>query len=282
MRHLVAGYRDYAATLDEAQIVDFCYNLTLGRSHYNYRFAFAAKSRDDMLAKLEQVLKSEELNIGEGYYLGQYSIVSESKPSRYPHEITINEQLNLTNECDNILKADYNKDWDKLMALYVKGAEVKWFNIYSGSYNKMHLPVYVFEKNNCWYSIPENDHQPDQLDSYFHAKTWVRLDNDKSLDIKDDAYTLIIYDSTNYDSKFTEAVEAKCRNVISVITYDEGEYIADGSMIRMPANEGCYQRLFEELSGKRVEHIIHRRSIINEQVKDVDRIYDSLERGFLT
>lgn len=280
LRHLIAGYRDYAATLDEAQIVDFCYNLTLGRSHYNYRFAFAAKSRDDMLAKLEQVLKSEELNTGEGYYLGQYSIVSESKPSRNPHEITINEQLNLTNECDTILQADYNKDWNKLMALYVKGAEVKWFNIYSGSYNKMHLPVYVFEKNNCWYSIPENDHQPDHLDSYFHAKTWVRMDNDKSLDIKDDAYTLIIYDSTNYDSKFTEAVEAKCRNVISVITYDEGEYIADGSMIRMPANEGCYQRLFEELTGKRVEHIIHRRSIIKEQVKDVDRIYDSLERGF--
>ncbi|GJM68511.1 hypothetical protein HMSSN036_07270 [Paenibacillus macerans] len=100
------------------------------------------------------------------------------------------------------------------------------------------------------------------------------------MELEEDAYTLIIYDKTNYDSGFTEAVEGKCRNVISVITDDECEYAISGQVIRMSAGESNYQRLFKELSGKRIEHIIHRRSVTSATEVDLDLVNHALEFGF--
>jgi acyl transferase domain-containing protein/NAD(P)-dependent dehydrogenase (short-subunit alcohol dehydrogenase family)/acyl carrier protein len=285
LRQLVRDYRDYVATLKPDQMVDFCHNLTLGRSHYNHRFAFVAHSQDDMLTKLEQALRTGELSASEpsaieNTYLGQHAIVSESRTSRLDHEITINEQQQLTTECNHIVSQHGTKDWSQLLALYVKGAEVNWSSIYTDAYNKMHLPTYVFESHSCWYPIPDSSPEFEELDSYHHAKTWVKLDQDKQLELKEDAYTLIIYDRTNYDSLFTEAVKEKCSHVISVIADDDSEYSVDELTVTMPADESSYQRLFEAFADKRIEHIIHRRSIVGENVQDLDTMHEGLEKGF--
>ncbi|MFC3745652.1 SDR family NAD(P)-dependent oxidoreductase [Paenibacillus sp. GCM10012306] len=279
LRNLLADYRQYLLAMADAELFNFCCNLTLGRSHYHHRLAFVADSRTEMISRLEQALGSE-MAACEGGYVGQYAIVSESKTYRYPHEITINEQQALTRLGADIIEAGTGYDWDKLTELYVRGAEINWVNIYSGPYDKMHLPVYVFEKNKCWYPIPDAEEQSHQLNSYFHAKKWVPLKQDKYLELQEDTYTLIIYDKTNYDSSFSEAVEAKCRNVISVITDDEWEYMSSSQVVRMPAGEANYQKLFEELSGKRIEHIIHRRSISSAHAMDLDAINHALELGF--
>ena len=60
-----------------------------------------------------------------------------------------------------------------------KGASIAWSELYSDRYVRMHLPGYPFERNHCWYPIPEPDdiekeNEPPELNGYFYGKRWAK------------------------------------------------------------------------------------------------------------
>lgn len=126
LSELVNAYADMLSDDDRHwNIRDLCYTASLGRSHFSYRLAFVVKNVDEVMEHLRRLQLNSEL-------LSSLTACNPETTSR-------------KNECWDELSLQEVRD------LYILGADIPWSLLYrSGTYRRVHLPSYPFDKHRCW------------------------------------------------------------------------------------------------------------------------------------
>jgi polyketide synthase PksN len=163
LSRLLSSYRELLAAGRPLRLGDLCYTANTGRGHYGCRLALVVESREQLRAEIERLagLSVAELREAEGCY-AEHKIVPEDKAVKDPGEVTDAQRNQATEEAAALTgrcaagEAMTRELLAELGALYLKGAEVDWEELYAGSaHRKIRLPVYPFEATRCWIDIPD-------------------------------------------------------------------------------------------------------------------------------
>lgn len=152
--------------------VDLSYTANTGRGHYGYRAACIYSSIDQLVSNLEQ-LQNVPVQEADGFYYGYHTVVNTRQNANPEKGIFPLEEIDgLSREADKVLDSyiggmhtlEASKQYEyleKLANLYVKGALIKWEDVYRNQPGcKISLPTYAFAPKRCWF-----------LDDYQEART---------------------------------------------------------------------------------------------------------------
>lgn len=155
---LVKSYRHFLEQGADVDVGDLCFTACSGRGHYNYRLAMVVKSLDDLKQKLDSI--DPVTFIGKDVYYGEYRIVSSRLKTVEEGQITEDRRAALDEEARLKLREYAEKVkgsealFNEICALYVKGADIDWNEIYrSESLKRVSLPTYPFKRDRCWIDI---------------------------------------------------------------------------------------------------------------------------------
>ena len=127
-----------------------CYTSSR-RSHFDYRIAFLVSDYDELIFKIESVLKNR---IAEGqYYYGVKFLVHRGEKEREFHEIYDDELEKLSETANLVLTSgrQFNDSvLDRLAQLYVRGASIDFSYLYDQDTNFPYLPGYKFNPIKVW------------------------------------------------------------------------------------------------------------------------------------
>lgn len=159
---LVSDYIEYLREAGDWSLEQLCYIVNTGRGHYEFRLALIVSDGRELLGNLLRLrkngLKTEE---SMGIYYGEYKIVSGNPRNRDLIERTKEEIAQLRSEAAELMKGikesgsigGNKRIFEQLIKLYVKGAELEWFNIYKRyMIQKIPLPLYPMDRKRCWFS----------------------------------------------------------------------------------------------------------------------------------
>lgn len=162
LKELIQSYLTFLGREKELDLNELCYTANTGRGHYNYRLALMVKSIDELrflLEKINSCKSLEEINTKCIYY-GKHKLVTANKKVSGDRDITEEEIKKISLIVRTIIskKSEISTDnlneeslLDEICDLYVKGAQIKWEDLYDGQIvSKIGLPVYAFERKRCW------------------------------------------------------------------------------------------------------------------------------------
>ncbi|ASS71460.1 SDR family NAD(P)-dependent oxidoreductase [Bacillus atrophaeus] len=130
LRVLVQKILTYAQG-KKVDLKNLVYTLQTGRESFEKRVGFIIQNKTDLLEKLTYFLDSNY----------QSSVLYQGEVNNHLPSTNLNEVLSL-------LRA---KEWEKLLALWVKGHEIPWENNYrSGERCRISLPTYPFQRKQYW------------------------------------------------------------------------------------------------------------------------------------
>lgn len=159
MKKFVKRYADYFNTDKEFELEQICYTATTGRGHYNYRLAMVVDSieqiRENLKILLEEGLKSAE---DKGVFYRTHKVVSDRFMNKTADEISEGELSEISESVAKIIEQLAKQDSfeDKgvltdLAAKYVRGANVKWSQMYEGrKMKRVPIPTYPFDRTHYW------------------------------------------------------------------------------------------------------------------------------------
>lgn len=159
LNELVNKYIILLRTGWKALLQDICYTVNSGRSHFNYRVAFVADSREELLRRMTEFIEKPDND--EGVYYSHFIVVPVSKTQKEKGEVT----------CDDIAHASqtvmdktaaftegeaYSRELlCEIAGLYVQGADIPWDLFYKGKkYKRVSAPKYPFDRKRCWMELP--------------------------------------------------------------------------------------------------------------------------------
>lgn len=152
LEELVESYIKFLENEPDADMRDIAYTSNIGRGHYNHRLAIIFKDRSDIVQKLKKLnysgLMTDAVN---SIFYGEVKLRAGSKTGAGETEKT---QVSLL--AGEKIKEFIKKNKDAavlkdICELYIKGAELKWQDLYRGENpRRVSLPLYAFDKKRCW------------------------------------------------------------------------------------------------------------------------------------
>ncbi len=123
-KSLIKLIDEYIKNFKELRLLDkeeLCFTANTCRGHYKYRVALIFKDYDELFEKLQMSkLKND------------------------------NKQINID------LNNEQYMELKNISDSYIRGEEIEWDSIYHNKrYNKVHIPVYKFDKKKCWIKVPD-------------------------------------------------------------------------------------------------------------------------------
>ncbi|OAB44755.1 type I polyketide synthase [Paenibacillus glacialis] len=158
---LVDQYIEYFHKHDSIQLNQLCYTSSIGRGHYSYRLAIVISSTDELYKELLKIKgQRHEYDNGPNRYYGYHRVIANKKTQREETDYLDSEIRAFSAKTSEMILQNISQDNDQLLLdlaqYYVRGAEIDWDLLYTNRpTNKLHLPVYPFEKTRCWLTIPE-------------------------------------------------------------------------------------------------------------------------------
>lgn len=288
LKNLLIRYKDFVNNQNKFDFGNLCYNINVGRYHNQYRVAFKFRNREDLIEKLETLSCNYPYDVSiTECYIGQYAIVPENKTNRYFYEITLNEQRDLTAKAKKII-SDYNESGlqkllNDLLELYINGADIEWKDLFNGTYKKMHIPTYPYDKHHCWYKLPEIEFAAEDetinLDSYYYEKKWVCNDDEDRSKLNPGDTVVILYDQEVSLNGLSSMLVEEGIDVVNV--YCSDDYRKENNNIYyVSSNTESYQTLFEDIIDRNIKMIIHSKSICTSSSENSNEITNKLECGF--
>ncbi|XET09652.1 amino acid adenylation domain-containing protein [Paenibacillus chitinolyticus] len=136
LQELIRDYDQLFAHTDERDMQDVCYTAGTGRSHLTYRLAVTASDAAELKQKLQRLHR--EGKGSDGVYIGK---IDSAQVQEYTHPGNL---------------ADLGAEAvQELARQYVQGASVDWKALYAkGSFRKVSLPTYPFQRKRCWIDVP--------------------------------------------------------------------------------------------------------------------------------
>jgi len=125
-------------------LVSLAYTLVVGKEAMDERLGFIVNSVDQLAASLEAYLGGDLKNVFRGK-------VERSEDG----VIVLSQQPGIDAAVDQCLA---NRDFSKLMALWVKGLDLEWNKLYGEvKPRRIALPTYPFAKKHCWVDTVKNE-----------------------------------------------------------------------------------------------------------------------------
>ncbi|WP_373265135.1 SDR family NAD(P)-dependent oxidoreductase [Hungatella hathewayi] len=279
-------YNIYVKQHPDLDLRSFCYNVNVGRKHFPYRLAFLFVDYKDLLEKLGYLSKLSYDCINYSWcYTGYHMIVPESKIKRFENELTIQEQKEKNRQVEQILYGDISKNkLDQILKLYVSGASVDWQVLYSGQYKKIHLPSYQFEREYCWYEIPEiivpevSNKDVAVIDHIFNHRVWVKEELDSNRRDIENFEVLVIY-SGKGTPNLTEALEAEGKTVVAAFSGFEFENCLKDGIYWIQSSQAGYGWLFEQIRNRQIGQIVYAKAY-REDDGLLERTYENLDEDY--
>ncbi|MEE0930466.1 MAG: beta-ketoacyl synthase N-terminal-like domain-containing protein, partial [Acutalibacteraceae bacterium] len=135
--------------LDEQQFVDsdlanIAYTLQIGRETFEERLAFTAVTINDVRETLSKFIQGGNDSVYTGRVQKKNEIITMLEHDKGMEGI-INSWM-------------INKEYNKLLKLWVSGWQINWSMLYkSGNLKRISLPTYPFEKNRYWLNLDVED-----------------------------------------------------------------------------------------------------------------------------
>lgn len=288
LARMIKNYKSYLKENQGINFNDFICTLNIGRAHYSHRIAFICKNASDLVNKLEKLERVSDLDQVDysWCYSGHYAIVPESKKSRFEYEITKKEKRELDKKADVLCYNIDNKNEEelrKVLALYTKGADVKWKDIYQENFTRLHIPVYSFEKSYAWYKIPEPkcvaDKEESRLNTFFHNKTWIRRDEFDLIEVKDNDTYIVIHSDSEKENKISSELRKKGILIVDIIIGKGGYAKLDDFHYEVDNTAEGYQKVFSELNTRPIRKIIHTCSLRDVMADTVEQMKEEMNYG---
>lgn len=158
LQNLLRSYVKYLEAGNTPQFDDLCYTANIGRGHFTHRVAMMVKDHEDLRQKIQALIDSDFSAKGmEDVYSGHYRVVSARATERQEGDVTEKELHDLFVQASKIMQVlhdDERKTAEqlrKLAQVYVQGAHVDFFSLYSGeTHYRVSLPTYCFDSTFCW------------------------------------------------------------------------------------------------------------------------------------
>ncbi|MBU6399042.1 MAG: SDR family NAD(P)-dependent oxidoreductase, partial [Verrucomicrobia bacterium] len=137
-----------------AELMDVCYGLSAGRSHFERRCAVLISTKEELLAGLKSLLAGEPLT----------NVLMADAGNLKPEDEAVYRRV-WKGIADDLTRADHSKPevcrevlWS-LAGLYVKGFEFDWSTVYAGLWpRRVALPTYPFKRERYWVPAPKPAH----------------------------------------------------------------------------------------------------------------------------
>jgi acyl transferase domain-containing protein/acyl carrier protein len=248
---LVRRYREFLGHERNGRIGDICFTANTGRTHFNHRLAVIAGDAGELKTKLDAFLDSEPrsgqvvLDREQDIYYGEH------KPARED-----------TSEASLI---GNNRTLADIAQLYSEGSSLDWGQFYTnGTYNRVPLPLYPFERSRCWLDIPVyEDHTAKPLQGkLFFDMEWieeelqqVEREGETVSGGESPGVTLVIKDEKGFGEKLAGDLREEGRNVIEITMGKPFERLT-ADHYRLDGSESHYEKMLLALSGRPVEKVV--------------------------
>ncbi len=227
LSELLRAYAGYVSDAEDEDIHDICYTANTGRGHYAFRAAISfhdIRELEDKLSSLIEQSDSSGNSIG-GAYRGYHKIVAEKYMDIDKGRITEEARGALSGEAAALLEAFVSKksaseeDISLLCGLYVKGATVKWSQLYEGQSNFIvRNPSYQFEKKRCWLDFPAIPEEAQDTPADLFQLEWRESTGEEGLSANNfDAVFIINNDQNTLAEAIFDMLRGMCENVAMVI-----------------------------------------------------------------
>ncbi|MFF2175852.1 SDR family NAD(P)-dependent oxidoreductase [Lysinibacillus sp. NPDC058147] len=246
---------------------DVCYTLNTGRNHFKCRLAIVADSTFELLKKLRLLLQSGingQVNSGhKGIYYGEHHIVSEENAVSRLGTITESTKRRMDTEINEFMERhldnlSHSNIVDQVCRSYIVGAKINWNLFYrDGTYFKVNLPGYTFDKKRCWLDIPDwSSISKDDTKTYYKI-SWDKRRKLEAKNDEDDGTIIVINHSETSMNEIISNYKKMGRNVVEV-SYGDSNSNFDGNSFTITGSEEEYTKLFEHLRNKSpITKIIH-------------------------
>ncbi len=127
----------------DQSIDDICFTAACGRTHHQYRIAIICSSIEDLRDKICRIKTVEDLSKGYPWCFSTFH--------------------------DNQFEFTEKPELGTICLCYISGKAYDWRRLYQAeTFKYVDIPVYPFEKKNCWLDI-----LPKEKDNFFHIQEWV-------------------------------------------------------------------------------------------------------------
>lgn len=177
LMQLIRNYSRYLYNHSEVDIADLCYTTNTGRGHYSYRLAILCEDVESLTLKLEEIsLDGLEAQIQDVFY-GEHKVITGFQADNDGNVMTEKDVREYSQQAKKIIDEMSSIDsLDRYLLIsicnfYVNGAEIEWDHIYKyGSYRKLSLPTYPFERTRCWLEASVGE-QPARIQNHKERAT---------------------------------------------------------------------------------------------------------------
>nr|AAS47562.1 mixed type I polyketide synthase - peptide synthetase [symbiont bacterium of Paederus fuscipes] len=136
----LCAFLESAGTRLELSLRNVAYTLQVGREAMQHRLAFSARSIEDARRILEAFAQGREVA---RLYRGYVKTARDSRSGRRD---------------ESVAEPIRGKDHDAVLALWVKGVDVNWQELYAAESDlpyRISLPTYPFARERYWLTLPE-------------------------------------------------------------------------------------------------------------------------------
>ncbi|MFF2175855.1 SDR family NAD(P)-dependent oxidoreductase [Lysinibacillus sp. NPDC058147] len=291
---LIDNYLQFLEKPHNVEIGDVCYTANVGRNHQSYRCAIVIDTLEELKEKLKII--RDGLNLindlsGQSIYVNEHRVVPQNKMNRTKVEITERERLELGKQSATIIQNFISSDREdrksltELAELYSRGAEVQWDKLYRDeAVRKISAPGYPYERNRCWFEVPEGKQltrNTDKPDKFFTIGWAVEKLPEEKKQVMDGTIMVFKGESELCQEMLNELSASPC----DVITVEKGpsfkqinpnEYIISGS-------EVDYLHLVRNVKDRQITRIIHMMTIQDgRSIRSITDLEESQQNGVLS
>lgn len=292
LKDLIKKYSDSLNKTPKYRLEDICYTANTGRGHYNHRIAIISRNISELTDRLNNI-KNYGLNEDWCFY-GEHKVISDNREAKMSGDIREKEKkkftLDIETSIQEFVSLGRNSEIKliEICKLYISGADADWEQLYDGfQFQKVSLPVYAFERNKCWITIPEinneDDIDIDSVDSFFNFKWIQEVGLHKAKAGNKGAILLFKAEEiSNCVSGICSLLEKKNsdEDIIEIQIGSRFERI-NPNLFTISDSVEDYEKLFLELKDKVISQIIHLITINNRgEVETLEQLKESQRSGF--
>ncbi|GAA0709958.1 hypothetical protein GCM10008904_21250 [Paraclostridium ghonii] len=267
---LIQSYSSFINQYNKA-IKNISYTLNTGREHYNNRIAIVAKNREELLEKINYLIKMKEN--GDLIYMNSFKVVSKENLGYRKDSISTEDIDNFSSYANRLIEnirmnRNNHQLLGKLCELYVNGANVEWERLYDNKeIQKVSMPMYPFKKSRLWVEY--------KTDAHFYNLKWKEDKTEYVKKEKSDG-TIILFTDT-YLNEFNSIVKSKYSNVIEVCFGEKFRKIDEFHY--EVSEEDDYHKLISSIESKNINKIININTFEFNQINSEERLIESQKRS---
>lgn len=235
LKEMASVYRDFLSEgyARELDIHDICFTVNTGRTRFACRLAIIVTGADDLLGKLNRLLKEEwnEQASGPDIWTGRAARSGGAGPEE-------------TSAQQRPLPISEFEDEAAACLAYISGQEINWEDTYSGC-RKASLPGYPFKRHRCWIQgspSRRNNATDAPAEERFYRTVWE--ERPLAMTGKEGAgKTIAVFtDGTMIGSSVVEGLREAGNRVIEIVPGRTYEQMSE-HQYRMPGDAGGYSQL---------------------------------------